>query len=97
LQKALTIDPNNLEGLALQARVQFNQGKFDEALATIDKVHAMPHEHFADVHLIAAEIYQKQNRNAEALAESESYLKEFPASLRASQVRKAMEQIKSRN
>jgi tetratricopeptide (TPR) repeat protein len=97
LQKALIIDPNNLEGLALQARVQFNKGEFEEALATVNKVHAMPHEHFADVHLIAAEIYQKQNRNAEAVAESETYLKEFPDSPRASQVRQAIAQIRSRN
>jgi Tfp pilus assembly protein PilF len=96
LQKALAIDPSNLEGLALQARMQFTRGEFQEALATINKVHAMPHENFADVHLIAAEIYQKENRNAEALAESESYLKEYPDSPRALQVREAMAQIKSR-
>jgi Tfp pilus assembly protein PilF len=97
LQKALTIDPDNLEGLALQARVQFNKRQFEEALATVNKVHAMPHENFADVHLIAAEIYQKQNRNAEAVAESESYLKEYPDSPRAPQVREAIAQIKTRN
>jgi Tfp pilus assembly protein PilF len=96
LQKGLAIDPNNLEGLALQSRIQLKQSKFDEALATINKVHAMPHENFADVHLIAAEIYQKQNRNAEALAESETYLKEYPDSPRAAQVRQAMAQIRSR-
>ena len=76
--------------------MQFKRGEFQEALATINKVHAMPHEKFADVHLIAAEIYQKENRNAEALAESESYLKEYPDSPRALQVREAMAQIKSR-
>jgi Tfp pilus assembly protein PilF len=96
LQKALTIDSDNLEGLAFQARVQFNKGEFKDALATINKIHGMPHEHFADVHLIAAEIYQKENRNAEAVAESESYLKEYPDSPRAPQVRQAMAQIKSR-
>lgn len=96
LEKALAIDPNNLDALALLARLQFNRGDFDAALATVQKVHAQPHEHFADVHLIAAEIYQKRNRNAEALAESEMYLKESPDSPRAAQVRAAMEQIKAR-
>ena len=97
LRKALTIDPNNVEGLVLLARVQFNRGDFESALATAKRTHALPHDHFADIHLIAAEIYQKQNRNAEAVAESELYLKEYPGSPRAQQVRAAVEQIKSRN
>ena len=96
LDKALAIDPNNLEALALLARLQFDRGDFDSALATVQKVHAQPHDHFAEVHLIAAEIYQKRNRNAEAIAESEMYLKEFPDSPHAPQVRAAMEQIKAR-
>ena len=97
LQKALTIDPNNVEGLALLARIQFDKNDFDSALATVKMAHALPHDHFAEIHLIAAEIYQKQSRNAEAIAESELYLKEYPDSPRAQQVRNAMQQIQSRN
>jgi Tfp pilus assembly protein PilF len=96
LQKALAIDPNNLEALSLLARFQFNKGRFAEALATVNRVHSIPHEHFADVNLIAAEIYQKANRNAEAIVESELYLQEYPDSPRAPQVREAVAQIKSR-
>lgn len=96
LQKALSIDPNNLDALALLARLQFNQGDFASSLGTVQRVHSLPHEHYADVHLISAEIYQKQNRNPEAIAESELYLKEYPGSPRAQQVRSAIEVIRAR-
>ena len=97
LEKALAIDPNNLEGLALQARVQFLGGLYEQALVTVNKVHSLPHVRFAEVHLVAAEVYQKQDRNADAITECQMYLKEFPDSPRAAQVRQAMSQIQARS
>jgi len=97
LEKALASDPSNLEGLSVEANVQFLQGDFAKALETVNKVHTLPHEHFADVHLVAAEIYQKQGHNQDALRECQLFLHEAPGSPRAAQVKQSMAVIQARN
>lgn len=96
IQKVLELEPKNLEGLAVAAQVQFFQGRFEYALSNISRIHAVPHEEFADVHLIAAEVYQKRGDNAMALQECRTFLAEAPKSPRVPQVRKAMAVIEAR-
>lgn len=96
IQNAVDIEPEDLGALAILANVQFFQGKFDAALGTVSQVHTVPHSNYVDVHLIAAEIYQKQGRNPEALNECRLFLAEAPKSPRVEQVRKAMAVIEAR-
>jgi Tfp pilus assembly protein PilF len=95
-EQALTIEPLNLEALSLLANVQFYQAKYADAAATVSRIHAMPHEGFADAHLVAAEAYQKTGQNQEALAQCRLFLKENPKSPRAEQVRSAMKVLEAR-
>jgi len=96
IDKALHIDPTNAEGLAMLSEQQLLSGEYDKAIATARKVHSMPHEHLAQVHLICGDALQHQGKNAEALAEYELYLKEYPDSPQVAQVRAAMAQLQAR-
>ena len=95
-EQALTIEPLNLEALSLLANVQFYQAKYADAAATVNRIHAVPHQGFAEAHLIAAEAYQKTGQNQEALAQCRLFLKENPKSPRAEQVRSAMKVLEAR-
>ena len=96
LNKGLAADPNNVEALALLAKEQLLTGDYAKSLATARKVHGLPHDHMADVHLIAGEALLHQNRDSEAIQEFEMYLKEYPDSPNAAKVRTAMAQIQAK-
>ncbi len=96
INKGLAADPNNAEGLALLAKEELLTGDYDKALASARKVHSLPHDHLADVHLIAGEALLHENRNAEAVQEYGLYLKEYPDSPNAAKVRTAMAQIQAK-
>ena len=87
LGKGLSADPNNGQYLMLMADVQYMQGHYDAAIATAKKVHALPNDHPATAHYIAAKAYEQQNRSQEALAEFQVFLKEEPTGPRAEHVR----------
>jgi Tfp pilus assembly protein PilF len=95
-EKALTVEPLNPEALTLLANVQFYQARFADAVATVNRIHAVPHDGFADAHLIAAEAYQKSGNNRQAIEECKLFLKENPKSPRAEQVRNAMKLLEAR-
>jgi len=95
LNKALQIDPNNLEALVLLAKVQLMNHELDQALATARKVHGMPHEGYADVHLVAADVLVLENHPQDAIVEYETYLKEFPTSPQAPQVRQVLVKLQA--
>jgi tetratricopeptide (TPR) repeat protein len=90
LGKGLSIDPNNGQYLMLMADVQYVQGHYDAAIATAQKVHALPNDHPATAHYIAAKAYERENRPKEALAEFQTFLKEEPTGPRADHVRDDM-------
>ena len=94
--KALSLEPNSLAALAILAHVKFYQGSFGDAVGMVNRIHGMPHEDFAEVHLVAAEAYQKEGKNDEALNECRLFLKEAPKSPKAQQVRNAMKSIEAR-
>lgn len=96
INKVLEFDPNNPEALALLAKTELMTRQYDKALAHARKALAVPHQHLADLHLIAGEALLRQNQNAEAVKEYEAYLKEDPDSPNAAQVRQAMAQIQAK-
>ena len=97
LQNALTNEPLNAEALTLLANVQFYQGHYAEAVAAVNRLHAAPHEGFADAHLVAAEALQKTGNNQQAIEQCQMFLKESPNSQRAEQVRNAIKVLAARN
>ena len=96
LVKGLASSPNNSEGLFLLASAQYMQGHFDEALATAKKVHGLDHKKWADVHLVAAQASAKKGDDKQAVDEYAMYLKEFPDSPKAAQVRQSMAQLQAK-
>jgi tetratricopeptide (TPR) repeat protein len=97
LENALTNEPLNAEALTLLANVQFYQGHYAEAVAAVNRLHAAPHEGFADAHLVAAEALQKTGNNQQAIEQCQMFLKENPNSPRAEQVRNAIKVLAARN
>ena len=95
-EKVLTIEPLNPEALTLLATAQFYQGKFQDAAITVDRLHTVPHDGFADAHLVAAEAYQKIGNNRAAIEQCKLFLKENPKSPRAEQVRQGMKVLEAR-
>ena len=87
LGKALSVDPNNGQNLMLLADTQYMERHYDAAIASAQKAHALSNEHPSVVHYIAAKAYQQENRQAEALAEFQTFLKEEPNGSRADHVR----------
>ena len=87
LGKALSVDPNNGESLTLMADTQYMEHHYDAAIATAQKVHALPNEHPSVIHYIAGKAYEQQNRKDQALAQFQLFLKEEPAGPRADHVR----------
>ena len=95
LTKGLSGDPNNGQFLMLMADVQYVEGHYDAAIATVQKVHALPNDHPATAHYIAAKAYEHENRSKEALAEFQMFLKEEPTGPRADHVRGDMAKMQA--
>jgi tetratricopeptide (TPR) repeat protein len=87
LGKGLSVEPNNGQYLMLMADVQYMEGHYDAAIATAKKVHALPNDHPATAHYIAAKAYEQEHRSQDALAEFQVFLKEEPTGPRADHVR----------
>jgi tetratricopeptide (TPR) repeat protein len=96
IAKAQQIDPTNVEAFALLAHQQLLSGQYAKAVATADRVHSMPHEHLAEVHLVAGDALQKEGKTADALAQYDLYLKEDPKGPKVAQARAAMAQLQAR-
>jgi tetratricopeptide (TPR) repeat protein len=96
LTKGLSVDPDNAEGLFLLANIQFMQGQYSQVVATAGRVHSQEHKRYADVHVIAGQSLLKQGQDQLALEQFDIYLKEYPDSPKAAQVRQAMAQIQAK-
>ncbi len=87
LGKVLSVDPNNGLNLTLLADAQYMERQYGAAIATAQKVHALPGQHPSTIHYIAAMAYQQESRRQDALAEFQMFLKEEPTGPRADRVR----------
>ena len=94
LDKAFTLDPSDPMTLILLSYSQFMDRRFDEAIATSHKAHAVGKPH-AFVHRVAARAFEQQRQGASAIAELELFLKEEPPGLRADAARKELEVVKA--
>ncbi len=94
LGKAATFDPTDPMTLILLSYSEFMDRRFDEAIATCRKAHALEKPH-AFVHRVAARAFEQQKEGASAIAELELFLKEEPRGPRADAARKELETVKA--
>jgi Flp pilus assembly protein TadD len=91
LGRGSAADPANPQILMLLAQAQLLDGHFDQAVASKDKLHALPHhEKYAKVHYIAARALEHENRAGDAAAELQTLLSEQPDGPLADAVRKEL-------
>jgi protein O-GlcNAc transferase len=93
LDRASSFDASDPIALILLSWAEFNQRRFDEAIATSRKAHALEKPH-AFAHRVAARAFEQQRQRAGAIAELELFLKEEPAGPRADGARKELETVK---
>jgi tetratricopeptide (TPR) repeat protein len=94
LDKASAFDPADPMTLILLSYAEFMDQRFDEAIATSRKAHALEKSH-AFVHRVAARAFEKKRQGANAIAELELFLKEEPPGPRAEAARKELETVES--
>jgi hypothetical protein len=94
LNKASAFDPTDPNALILLSWAQFNERRFDEAIATCRRAHALEKPH-AFVHRVAARSFEQLKQAPNAIAELELFLKEEPPGPRADAARKELETLKT--
>jgi tetratricopeptide (TPR) repeat protein len=96
LQKVMSVNPSIPDALALLASTEFMNKEYDKALADAQRTHRLPnHEQFADIHLVAAQVYQMKHRQQDALVEYQLFLKESPNSPRVPSVQKQIAELQA--
>jgi len=96
LQKVMAVNPSIPDAVALLASAEFMNKEYDKALTDAQRAHRLPnHEQFADIHLVAAQVYQIKGKQQEAVAEYQMFLKESPNSPRVPMVQKQIAQLQA--
>ena len=94
LDKASAFDPTDPQTLILLSYAEFMDHRYDEAIATSRKAHALEKPH-AFVHRVAARAFEKKMQGASAIAELELFLKEEPPGPRAEAARKELQTVEA--
>jgi tetratricopeptide (TPR) repeat protein len=95
LDKAAALTPTDPQTLLILANVQLMNLRYDQAIATCQKVHSLGQDsHSQDshslVHFIAARALEHENRLHDAEGELHTFLKEEPTGVRADAARKEL-------
>jgi tetratricopeptide (TPR) repeat protein len=93
LKKALHSEPLDPWTLTFTSYAEMQLGKYDEAIANAGKVHALPHNGFADAHLILARSFETLDHRQEALEQYNLYLAEDPKGSNASFARVVVQRL----
>lgn len=95
LGRASAADPTNPQVLMLLAQAQLLNKHFDQAIASADKLHALPHhEKYAKAHYIAARAFEHENRASDAAIQLQEFLDEQPTGPMADAVRKELANLR---
>jgi tetratricopeptide (TPR) repeat protein len=97
LLASLRSEPGDLWTLSFTALTEFELGKFAEALSCAVRVHAVKHDGYASVHLIAGMSLEALNRPEEAGQQYRQYLAEDPTGSNALRARQALARLGSSN
>ena len=96
LHKAMLLYPDMPDLIALLATAEYENKEYAKALADAQSVHVLPHhEQVANVHLLAAQILEMQNRDQDAISEYRLFLTEAPDSPQAKAVRQAIADLEA--
>jgi tetratricopeptide (TPR) repeat protein len=79
LEKASSVDPSDVRTLVLLAQAELLNARFQEVIATTQRVHTMSHASFARIHYIAARAFERLNRLPEAVSQLKLFLHEEPS------------------
>ena len=97
LDKVIALNPSMPEALAMLATAEYGNKDYDKALIDAQRVHLLGHDQqYANMHLMAGQILEMQNRGAEAIPEYKMYLKEAPNSPQAKAVQQALAELQAR-
>ena len=96
LNRALEMEPTNVEAIYYLAQVNLAQGQYELAIADASKVHGVPHQNYTLIHFTAASAFEHEGRVKEAIAELQTYLQESPQSVNADAARKAIAGLERR-
>jgi tetratricopeptide (TPR) repeat protein len=97
LNTALKRNPLSGEDLFLLSYAQLLQDRLDDCVKTAARAHAVPHDAFPLVHMVAGEAYARQKDNASAKDQFALYLKEAPNGDQAEQARNAIKALEDAN
>lgn len=88
LTKAVSLEPaQNADELFLLAYAQLSDHHLEDALQTSREAHVEKFDHHGSLHLLAANVYERQNKIQDCIAELRLYLHEEPSGVSAAQCR----------
>lgn len=93
LKRSLSTEPENAWALTHAAYVELMLHDFGNALLDARKAHTVPHDGFANVHIVAAMALEATGKPAEAVQEYRMYLQEDPTGRDAARAQKAIERL----
>jgi tetratricopeptide (TPR) repeat protein len=93
LKHSLSTEPENAWALTHAAYVELMLHDFDNAVLDARKVHTVPHNGFANSHIVAAMALEATGKPAEAVQEYRMYLQEDPTGRDAERARKAIARL----
>jgi len=94
IKKASSIAPLKIDLLTILTYAQLQNHNYEDAIATVQKVHAGKHENAAMVHMFAAAAWREQKNLTEMQRELETFLAEDPKNPSADRARQLITQIK---
>ena len=93
LKRSLSTEAENAWALTHAAYVELMLDDFGNALLDARKAHTVPHDGFANVHIVAAMALEATGKPAEAVQEYGMYLQEDPSGRDAERARKAISRL----
>ena len=94
IKKASSIAPLKIDLLTILTYAQLQNHNYQDAITTVQKVHAGKHENAAMVHMFAAAAWREQKNLPEMQRELETFLAEDPKNPSADRARQLIAQIK---
>ncbi|HKU26021.1 MAG TPA: VWA domain-containing protein [Candidatus Sulfotelmatobacter sp.] len=96
LEKAVSLNPKDAKGLSALAFAQNGNGNYADAIATVQKVHAVEHRGMANVHYLAASAAVELENPSTVEEQLRTFLSEDPTSPMAPAARQNLEILERR-
>lgn len=97
LGKVMAMNPAMSDALALLATAEYGNKDYDKALVDAQRVHLLGNDKpYANMHLLAGQILEMQNRTDEAAAEYKMFLKEDPSNSQAPAIKQAIADLEAK-